>query len=344
MSPTEDFIDRVLGAPRLMTRSEVADAAGMPLEDARQYWRAMGFADVGDSRAFTERDLEALKVVHRLVSTGVLKRSEAMEVVRSLGQNTSRMAEWQTGTLARLLASQREIPDDTAMREEHVAKVAELTAALLPSLEEMLVYAWRRQLAAAIQRNFDTAGSEDATDAGLQCVGFADLVGFTRLSRRLPDQRLADLVTSFEADSADVVAATGARLIKTLGDEVMFVAEDPQHAVETAFGLHDAHGQGEDCAATAGGPVVRRCGDADGRCLRQHGEPGQPADCAGPAWQHAHRRRVCQRVAGQPGLRGPGVASASTSRARVGACVVGATRSLVSDRPKPTETLPLGSP
>ncbi len=268
MSPTEDFIDRVLGAPRLMTRSEVADAAGMPLEDARQYWRAMGFADVGDSRAFTERDLEALKVVHRLVSTGVLKRSEAMEVVRSLGQNTSRMAEWQTGTLARLLASQREIPDDTAMREEHVAKVAELTAALLPSLEEMLVYAWRRQLAAAIQRNFDTAGSEDATDAGLQCVGFADLVGFTRLSRRLPDQRLADLVTSFEADSADVVAATGARLIKTLGDEVMFVAEDPQHAVETAFGLHDAHGQGEDVpqlrVGLSFGDVVTRMGDVYG--------------------------------------------------------------------------------
>ena len=66
----------------------------------------MGFADVGDSDAFTARDLEALEAVHRLVAAGVLDKSEALDVVRSLGQTTSRMAEWQTGTLARLLARQ----------------------------------------------------------------------------------------------------------------------------------------------------------------------------------------------------------------------------------------------
>ena len=52
------------------------------------------------------------------------------------------------------------------MEHDHVAKVAELTAALLPSLEEMLVHAWRR-LAAAIQRSVDSAGAEDTAEAGL---------------------------------------------------------------------------------------------------------------------------------------------------------------------------------
>lgn len=268
MTETDELIDRVLGAPRTMSSTEVAAAAGMSVEDARGYWRAMGFADVGESHAFTERDMAALRAVQRLVSTGVLQRAEAIEVVRSLGQSSARMAEWQTGTLARLLARQGEIPDDNAMSHDHVAKVAELTAALLPSLEEMLVYAWRRQLAAAIQRSVDTADTEDATDAGLLCVGFADLVGFTRLTRRLPDARLADLVTAFEADSSDVVAATGARLIKTLGDEVMFVAEDPEHGAETAIELHLAHAAGEDVpqlrVGLSFGEVVTRMGDIYG--------------------------------------------------------------------------------
>lgn len=262
----DGLIDKVLGAPRSLTREEVAQAAGMALEDARQYWRAMGFADVGDAVAFTDEDLAALKAIQRLVNTGVLDQSEAIEVVRSLGQNTSRMAEWQTGTIARLLARQGEIPDEAAMQHEHVAKVAELITALLPSLEDMLVYAWRRQLAAAIQRSVDTA--EDDEPAGLLCVGFADLVGFTRLTRRLPDDRLADLVSSFEAESADVVASTGARLIKTLGDEVMFVADEPDQAAQTAILLHSEHGTGEDIpqlrVGIAQGEVVTRMGDVYG--------------------------------------------------------------------------------
>ena len=153
------------------------------------------------------------------------------------------------------------------MSPEHVAKVAILTTALLPTLERMLVYAWRRQLAAAIQRSLDTADEDDA-DAGVMCVGFADIVGFTRLSRRLPDDRLADLVTAFESDSADVVAATGARLIKTLGDEVMFVADSPELAVATALTLHEVHHAGEDVPSlrigVAFGDVVTRMGDVYG--------------------------------------------------------------------------------
>lgn len=266
MTDSDDLIDGVLGAPRLLTREEVAQAAGMDLDEARTYWRAMGFADVGDAPAFTAEDLTALKALHRLVRTGVLERDEAVEVVRSLGQNTARMAQWQTGTIARILARQGEIPDETELRHEHVAKVAELTTALLPSLEDMLVYAWRRQLAAALQRSVDIA--EDEESAALMVVGFADLVGFTRLVRRLPDERLAELVSGFEGRSADVVAATGARLIKTLGDEVMFAADEPEQAAETATALHSQHGLGDEVPqlriGLAFGEVVTQMGDVYG--------------------------------------------------------------------------------
>ena len=64
------------------------------------------------------------------------------------------------------------------------------------------------------------ADDEEMVDRRL-AVGFADLVGFTRLTRRLEEEELGELVESFETTSADLVAAHGGRLIKTLGDEVL---------------------------------------------------------------------------------------------------------------------------
>ena len=268
MTDADALVERILGAPLSMTREEVTEAAGLTLEQSRAYWRAMGFADVGESVAFTENDLEALRTVQALVDSGVVDSDEIIEIVRSLGQNTSRMAEWQTGTLARLLARHGAIPDESVLRPEDVKRLGELTNAMVPSLERLLSYAWHRQLAAAIQRSIDTAGDEDGDVAGQSCVGFADLVGFTRLSRRLPADRLASLVTTFEGDSSDVVAATGARMVKTLGDEVMFVADTPEQGVETALTLHETHAHDEDVPelriGLAFGDVVTRMGDMYG--------------------------------------------------------------------------------
>ena len=72
-------------------------------------------------------------------------------------------------------------------------------------------------------------------------VGFADMVGYTRLSRRLPEHELAGLVQRFEAVSADIVAASGGRLVKTVGDEILFTALSASHAADIALHLHETH-------------------------------------------------------------------------------------------------------
>jgi adenylate cyclase len=84
----------------------------------------------------------------------------------------------------------------------------------------------------------------------------------------LEDADLAALVERFEAVSADVVAATGATLVKTVGDEILFVADDAVTAAETALGLHGAHARDPDVPemriGLASGPVLRRMGDVFG--------------------------------------------------------------------------------
>jgi adenylate cyclase len=99
-------------------------------------------------------------------------------------------------------------------------------------------------------------------------VGFADLVSFTRLSRGMTQQALGKLVESFEATKNDVIAARGGRVVKTLGDEVVFVAAAPATAAAIACDLVAALGDKPDLpdirVGIATGPVVARLGDVVG--------------------------------------------------------------------------------
>src|SRR5690606_7046035 len=121
--------------------------------------------------------------------------------------------------------------------EDSLPTVLKEAKTFKPALERLLVYAWRRQMAATISRRAATAALTELGEDTLMTVGFADLVGFTRLSRQIPESELARLVEQFEAVSSDIVAGTGARLVKTLGDEVLFVHTSVSVVAETALRL-----------------------------------------------------------------------------------------------------------
>src|SRR5947209_4071550 len=70
-------------------------------------------------------------------------------------------------------------------------------------------------------------------------VAFTDLVGFTSLTRQADETELAALVERFESLAADVVAAHGGRVVKTVGDEVMFTSDDAPAGAEIALVLSE---------------------------------------------------------------------------------------------------------
>jgi adenylate cyclase len=256
----------VLAAPLELTREEASAAAGLTVEQARPYWRAMGFPDVGGQRvAFTRTDVAALQLLVGWTTSGVLDEARAVELVRSLGQTASRLADWQVDTMARILAE--------ADEPVELARVGEGMAEVLPGLESLLVHAWRRHLAALAGRVLAMTEASsgpgeplpETADLPAATVGFADIAGFTRLARVLAEDELAAMVEAFETGAADIVAAHGARLVKTLGDEVMFVAEDPDIAVDIAVAMHGL--------PRAGDPPMRlRIGLATGRIITLMGD------------------------------------------------------------------------
>jgi adenylate cyclase len=259
--PAADELEVVLlQHRRRYTSREVADLAGVPVYRARRFWRALGFANVDDDAVeFTDADVDALVLLLRLVADEVFDEQHALLLARSLGQATARLAESQAELSLELL-------DQAGVVGEDRARFLSLGVPdILPDLERLLTYTWRRQLAASVGRVLQT--DQEARAAQL-AVGFADLVGFTRLSRRLEELDLARLVDRFEGRSVDMVTAGRGRVIKTLGDSVMFVADLAQDAAEIALQLVEVHA-GERTVppvrvGVALGPVLARMGDVFG--------------------------------------------------------------------------------
>ncbi|MCY7364635.1 MAG: hypothetical protein LH469_04885 [Frankiaceae bacterium] len=82
----DDLEATLLGAPCELTRDDVADAVGIPEPQARSLWNAMGFPDVGPAeRAFTSKDVEALRTALELAATGVVDADTVMVLARSMG-------------------------------------------------------------------------------------------------------------------------------------------------------------------------------------------------------------------------------------------------------------------
>lgn len=247
----------VLGQTPSLTRTDVAAAAGVPMEVTEDLWHHLGFPHADeDEIAFTEADVEALRMTQELVRLGVLSEDRQAALVRTWGRSYARLAEWQTSLLAEVA---RERGGD------EVEDLVALSAQVLPLVEALQDYVWRRHLVSAARRMLTVA---DASAVPL-AVGFLDIVGYTARSKRLSDKELVDWVEEFEDTCSDVVVEHGGRVIKYLGDGVFFTFEDASAAARTAL---DLVALGEDRespfpqvrAGISYGDVVLRLGDVFG--------------------------------------------------------------------------------
>ncbi|GAB3208900.1 adenylate/guanylate cyclase domain-containing protein [Marinactinospora thermotolerans] len=261
----------LMGGEALYTREEAVRRAGAPQEFATRIWRALGFAARGDDTpAFTESDVEALRITANLLANGVLDEEAAIRLARAMGQTMARLAEWQTSILTTLDYT----PPET-VEGGQLAPLVGITKDLLPDVERLLVHIWRRQLAASAARTLAVLEkNEDAAPNYFPLVvGFADLVSFTTLSRELDEAGLAEVVEGFEATSADIVASSGGRVVKTLGDEVLYVTNSAAQAAEIALQLADGvktHVEVPDVrVGLAYGPVLALLGDVFGTTVNR---------------------------------------------------------------------------
>jgi adenylate cyclase len=244
-------LDRLLGSgPPQYDQAEVARRAGISVDLARRFWRALGFPDVPDGeKTFTDADVEALSFAAKMLRRGIVEPDLALQVTRVLAGSMARITDVELAITQGRLSD----PPDGQLAFD---------AQALLDTPKLMEYVWRRQLQAAARRLL--LRDADGTGGSLT-VGFADLVGFTALSQELSDEALADVVERFIATAHDIVSGLGGRVVKMIGDEVMYVVDDPGAAAEIALRLAEAYAGDEELsdvrAGLACGPVLSLEGD-----------------------------------------------------------------------------------
>jgi adenylate cyclase len=249
-------VDRVLSEEPRYSQNDLSELTGLG-EDAKRFWRGLGFPDPQpDEKVFTETDLEMLRLVEQLLRLELVETDVALQMTRAIGSGMARIAQAQMDAIEAALDRDTDAEQAAVMR----------TDVLLPTMPRILEYVWRRHLQAAVRSRLMREAGPDET-AGL-AVGFADLVGFTALSQQLSERELADVVDRFESLAYDTVASRGGRVVKMIGDEVMFAVGEPDRAVDIALALAEAYRDEESLSdvrvGVAFGPVLEREGDLYG--------------------------------------------------------------------------------
>jgi len=204
-----------------LTLEQAAGTAGLDVEQVRAIWSSSGLpTPAAGEAALGDGDVEILRGIAELQACGLAEAEIVLQLARVTGRHLQRIAD------AQIDAARHHADADLT---DHVRRT-------VPLLERTLVHLWRRHLADAATRAL-----LDSDAAGELCaIGFVDLVGYTARSQQLADHELAQLVDRFEHSATTTVARHGGTVVKTLGDEIMFVHRDPAAAAATALSLVEA--------------------------------------------------------------------------------------------------------
>ncbi|HEU4363529.1 MAG TPA: adenylate/guanylate cyclase domain-containing protein, partial [Mycobacterium sp.] len=184
-----------------------------------------------DTPALSQDDVDAL-------ATWADMRSQIGPAVdcflRVLGVAMARLAEAESSMVR---VSQPDVWLGHTQDELATARAWRATAAFIPRIGAMIDVVHRHhQVSARTFLEGLAGGPSSSTVCG---VGFTDLTGFTVLTQRLTAPELSMLLTDFVGTVTDVVHGGGGRVVKFIGDSVMWVSATPEALVSTAVDLVD---------------------------------------------------------------------------------------------------------
>ena len=189
--------------------------------------------------ALTENDLEMLRYVAAVLDAG-LPLDAMLQLTRVYAQAVAQIADAEVRLVHMYV--HEPLMRSGSPAAEMADELMELAGGLLPLASPLLDQLHRRMLSHFIEQ--DIVGHMEAElqsggdDVGRMrvAIAFADLAGYTRLTEEAGDLHALDVVERFTGE----VAATlpdDARVIKTIGDEVMIVGSDPSALAAWAVGF-----------------------------------------------------------------------------------------------------------
>ncbi len=266
----ESFSPMLLAARRVLgddgsylSARQIGEEVGLEVDELNRFNRASGLPQVDDPDAavFMRPDGDTAVHIKRFLDLGI-DPEQMLAVVRVLADGLSNAAEvMRSAALGPVF--------HPGVTELEIAKgsqalVSQAAPLLGPMIQDMLLMQLRHAVETdAINANERRAGAP-VPGARLVACAFADLVGFTRLGEELPPEGIEQLSNRLAEIAREVVVAP-VRLIKTIGDAVMFVAADTAALLDVMLGLVAATEADELLpqlrVGVAHGSAVSRAGD-----------------------------------------------------------------------------------
>ena len=243
-----------------MTVDEAAATIGVTPADVLRFWRALGFAAYRDEIAVPAALVDAESVL--AAASQLIGEEATLGLARVIGAATARLAEALVDSF-RVGFELPELGRGTAYSDV-VEGYVDIVRTALPDFESLVLSTFRAHLV-RVAGSAWTPDLEEAAARRELAVGFADLVGYTSLTRTKSPAELSRLLRRFEDTVADVLSKHGGRLVKQIGDGVMFSADSPEAGAGTACDLAAAF-------ADADGVPPVRVGLAAGSVLTHYGD------------------------------------------------------------------------
>jgi class 3 adenylate cyclase len=217
--------------PQTFSLRTAADAIGVTVQDVEYAWSMLGLTiDDVDTPILSQADVDSL-------ATWMAMRTQmgddaADGYLRVLGSSVARLAE-AVSSMIRTSTPRLWLGNDGD--ELATAQAYRSVAEFVPRIGAMIDSIHRHHLVST--RTF-IEGVTQGPSAGLLCgVGFVDLSGFTALTQTLTPAELSATLNEFGNTASDVVHAHGGRVVKFLGDAVMWVSSDPARLAKIALDL-----------------------------------------------------------------------------------------------------------
>jgi adenylate cyclase len=264
-------LEKVLTGRAGMTGDQAAESAGVSFEFLTRIWQSLGLPTGElESPVFDRRDVAVLRTLGAV--NVVFTEDDLAETASVVGRAMAEISTSLTDIFRRRIAEP--FYEAGGTETDVVLRLSALRSMLVPTMAPVLEVALQRHLDSAIRSEIG-ARMEDLLEPGagdrIMSVAFVDLVGFTAVSEQISPADVRNLAAKLLGAAETAVTRHGGRIVKSIGDAVMFTVSDPVRAAHAALDICEAVAANDDMpdvrAGIGHGPVLPGYADYFGRTV-----------------------------------------------------------------------------
>jgi adenylate cyclase len=223
------YIDEVLPpADPAYTLRQAADDTGLEASLIERIVTTLGWSPL-HARSMSEDEVQLLRHIAAVLEAG-LPLVAMLQLVRVYGQAMAKVADAEVRLFH--LYVHEPLMRSGVSGVEVAEEMLQVTRELLPLASPVMDHVHRSYLQHFVEQDvvghMETDLESEAIDLGRMrvAIAFADLAGYTRLTEEEGELQAVDAVERF-VEAVETTLPDDARVIKTIGDEVMVVGSDP---------------------------------------------------------------------------------------------------------------------